>query len=43
MQSTYQIDTPNIPYQTKRDLWQTGFGLQNMDDITPSALHGKSG
>ncbi len=37
MQPTYNIDNPNLPYQTKLDLWQTGFGLQQVDGLTPSA------
>lgn len=36
MQPTYQIDNPNLPYQTKLDLWQTGFGLQMVDGLVPS-------
>lgn len=37
MQPTYPIDNPNLPYQTKLDLWQTGFGLQKVDGLVPSA------
>lgn len=37
MQPTYEIDNPDIPYQTKLDLWQTGFGLQQVDGLVPSA------
>lgn len=36
MQPTYEIDNPNLPYQTKLDLWQTGFGLQEIDGLKPS-------
>lgn len=37
MQTTYHIDNPNLPYETKRDLWQTGFGLQKVDGLVPSS------
>ena len=37
MTPTYEIDNPNLPYQTKLDLWETGFGLQKVDDLEPSA------
>ncbi|MFD0845175.1 Fic/DOC family protein [Streptococcus saliviloxodontae] len=37
MQPTYHIDNPQLSYQTKLDLWQTGFGLQKVDGLTPSA------
>lgn len=36
MQPTYEIDNPNLSYQTKLDLWQTGFGLQQVDGLEPS-------
>lgn len=36
MQTTYNIDSPNLPYETKRDLWQTGFDLQKVDGLVPS-------
>lgn len=36
MQPTYNIDNPNLSYQTKLDLWETGFGLQKVDGLTPS-------
>lgn len=36
MEHTYEIDNPNLPYQTKLDLWQTGFGLQEVDGLKPS-------
>lgn len=36
MQATYHIDNPNLPYETKKDLWQTGFGLQKVDGLIPS-------
>lgn len=37
MQPTYDIDNPNLTYEEKRDLWQTGFGLQAVDGLKPSA------
>lgn len=37
MQPTYNIDDPNLSYEAKRDLWQTGFGLQKVDGLVPSA------
>ena len=37
MQSTYNIDNPNLSYEAKRDLWQIGFGLQKVDNLFPSA------
>ena len=36
MQPTYNIDNPNLPYQIKHDLWQTAFGLQQVDGLKPS-------
>jgi len=36
MTPTYEIDNPNLSYQTKLDLWETGFGLQKVDDLEPS-------
>lgn len=36
MQPTYNIDNPNLPYQTKHALWQTAFGLQQVDGLKPS-------
>lgn len=36
MNPTYEIDTLNLSYQTKLELWQTGFGLQQVDGLTPS-------
>lgn len=36
MKPTYEIDNPNLSYQTKLDLWQTGFGLQQVDGLEPS-------
>lgn len=37
MTPTYNIDNPSYSYEIKRDLWQTGFGLQRVDGLTPSA------
>ena len=37
MAPTYEIDNPDLPYQTKLDLWETGFGLQQVDNLEPSA------
>lgn len=37
MQPTYDIDNPNLTYEEKRDLWQTGFGLQAVDGLKPSS------
>lgn len=37
MQSTYNIDNPNLSYEAKRDLWRIGFGLQKVDNLVPSA------
>ncbi|MTB64245.1 cell filamentation protein Fic [Streptococcus sp. zg-86] len=37
MQPTYSIDNPRLSYQTKLDLWETGFGLQKVDGLEPSA------
>lgn len=28
LEASYEIDNPNLSYQTKLDLWETGFGLQ---------------
>lgn len=36
MKATYNIDNPNLPYQIKHDLWQTAFGLQQVDGLKPS-------
>ena len=36
MTPTYEIDNPNLSYQTKLDLSETGFGLQKEDDLEPS-------
>lgn len=36
MDSTYDIENPNLPYQTKLELWETGFGLQEIDGLRPS-------
>lgn len=36
MQTNYEIDNPNLSYQTKLDLWETGFGLQKVDGLEPS-------
>lgn len=36
MEQTYHIDNPNLAYQTKLDLWETGFGLQKVDGLEPS-------
>ncbi|CAG5422868.1 Fic protein family [Streptococcus pneumoniae] len=37
MQSTYNIDNPNLSYEAKHDLWRIGFGLQKVDNLVPSA------
>ena len=37
MTPTYEIDNPSLSYQTKLDLWETGFGLQKVDDLEPSS------
>ncbi|BBC57212.1 Fic protein family [Streptococcus mutans LP13] len=37
MKATYNIDNPNLPYQTNLELWQTSFGLQQVGGLTPSA------
>lgn len=37
MKPTYNIDSPNLPYQIKLDFWQTSFDLQQVDGLTPSA------
>ncbi|MBM7642144.1 Fic family protein [Streptococcus loxodontisalivarius] len=37
MQATYNIDNPELSYQIKLDLWETGFGLQKVDGLSPSA------
>ncbi|WP_303978358.1 Fic family protein [Streptococcus danieliae] len=37
MTPTYEIDNPNLSYQAKLDLWETGFGLQKVDNLEPSA------
>ena len=36
MTPTYEIDNPRLSYETKLDLWETGFGLQKVDDLEPS-------
>ena len=36
MQPTYNIDNPNLSYEAKQELWETGFGLQKVDGLTPS-------
>ena len=36
MQSTYNIDNPSLSYEDKQELWETGFGLQKVDGLTPS-------
>ena len=36
MTPTYEIDNPSLSYQTKLDLWETGFGLQKVDNLEPS-------
>lgn len=36
MQPTYNIDNPNLSYEAKQELWETGFGLQKADGLTPS-------
>lgn len=36
MEPTYEIDNPSLSYQTKLDLWATGFGLQMVDNLEPS-------
>ncbi|MDH6401155.1 fido (protein-threonine AMPylation protein) [Enterococcus sp. PF1-24] len=32
----YEVDEKELLYQTKLDLWQTGFGLQAVDGLKPS-------
>lgn len=32
----YEMDNPVLSSQTRLDLWQTGFGLQKVDDLEPS-------
>lgn len=36
MTPTYNIDSQNLPYQTRLELWETGFGLQQIDGLEPS-------
>lgn len=36
MDTVYEIDNPSLSYQTRLDLWQTGFGLQKVDGLEPS-------
>lgn len=37
MYSEYEVDNCPLHYQIKLDLWQTAFGLQKVDNLTPSA------
>ena len=39
MTPTYEIDNPRLSYQTKLDLWETGFGLQIVGDNDEWLLH----
>ncbi|MFK8243941.1 MULTISPECIES: hypothetical protein [unclassified Facklamia] len=34
--SEYTEEKSNLTYQIKLDLWQTAFGLQKVDNLTPS-------
>ncbi|MBR7928346.1 hypothetical protein KBI51_09240 [Aerococcaceae bacterium zg-ZUI334] len=34
--SEYTEEKSNLTYQIKLDLWQTAFGLQKIDNLTPS-------
>jgi len=43
MKATYNIDNPNLPYQTNLELWQTSFGLSAGGWLNAISLYGRIG